>query len=101
MKTSFIPIVELVRIRLPNNLKLSSMSLPYRKEKTSKRVKPILTLENGLSIMLENGGRILIEKNGTKLYRPLPPTIPPLLLLENGNRILQEDGYIIKLENNN
>lgn len=100
MKKSLIPIVELAKIQLSQNQVLAQVSLPFRKGKSQKRIKPSLALESCFSFLLENGGRILLEKDGTRAYAPIPKT-QPVICLDGGGKILLENGSRIQLEINN
>lgn len=100
MKKALIPVIGLVKVCLPRSIRLTRASLDFCREKSNKRIKPMLTLESGFHFLLENGGRILIEREGTKMFPPRPPIINPVFLLEDGKMLLQEDGFKINLENN-
>lgn len=100
MKKSLIPIVELVKVQLSQNKMLALVSLPFRKGKTLKRIKPSLALVNGFNFLLENGGRILLEREGTRAYAPIPKA-QPVICLDGGGKMLLENGSSIQLEINN
>ena len=101
MNKALIPVVGLVKVCLPHSIRLARASLDFCREKSDRRVKPMLTMESGFTFLLENGGRILLEREGTKMFSPRPPIINPVFLLEDGQVLLLENGFKINLENNN